>query len=431
MSDFDDLMTPDDASGVRAKVIGYAQGALLSITDWIVGGDGQQMLETIVASITNFTGGVAQAVRGFASLDTSTDPGDVDSFNPGNVDLPWSPGFLSNLGKNTYGTTREGATFAEGAALFVNASSGAGGVARTFKPGGLVWNYPASPTSPVPTYRNVADPAIYTNVDGSVTVAAGSSISLPIAAEVIGTDSNAPSSTLVLVTSLVGVTATNPAAILGTDREDAEVYRARCRAADARLSLGGPGAIYQYLAAKNLDGSPLLNVSGAAVAITRVAVSPDSSTGIVNVYYASDAGTTVADDVTAANNNITSQAAAVMGAITFTGAAATPVAIHVSGTARIKAASGVTALGVAAAIASTNGPLARAFRSYPIGGRDQDVTGAGVIYTADIRDGVAPSFPGLYDVAITTPAGSTTALPAGHVATLTSAASDWTITVVP
>src|SRR5262249_21644553 len=146
---------------------------------------------------------------------------------------------------------------------------------------------------------------------------------------------------LSLTTTLVGCTATNPAAVLGTDREDADVYRARCRQAPSRLSLGGPSSIYEYLAAKTIDGKPLKNAQGAAVNITRVWVSQDSPTGDVAAYYASDNGGANPDDVAAANANIQAEASAVGDAISFAGQAATPTPIHVVGSAKIKKMPGV------------------------------------------------------------------------------------------
>lgn len=428
MSFFDDLLPPETLAGVRAKVVATAQAAgLTTITSWAKGGTGEQMLQTGALVAYVFTGIVAKVVRGFASLDTATDPGDVDAFDPDNVSRTPARGFLSWLGENGFGTVREDATFATGVYTFANAGPGS----RTFGPDALIFTWTSNtPPSPAPTYRNAADSTIYTNPDGTVTVAAGDSIDLPVRAEEVGARSSCPSSSLSLTTTLVGCSGTNAAPIVGADREDADVFRARCRQAPARVSLGGPSAAYRYLAAKNLDGTPLINAVGAASAINRVYVSEDSSTGVVNAYYASASGPASSDDVTAANDNIESQAFAVPDAITFTGVAATATTIHVAGSVKIKAKAGVTAAAVKLAILLA---LGRKFSSNdfaPIGGLDQ-TAGAGFIYTVDIQSVVAAAFPGIYDPVISAPGGASTAIALGHVPVLDSDALDWLVTVVP
>jgi len=421
MSFFDDLITNGTVGGVRAAIVGYAQAGGLIITDWLVGAVGQQILEAVIYTTYDVTKLFPAAVRGFASLATSTDPGDPDPFNPSNADLPPSPGYLSAFGQSTFGTTREGATFANG--FFTLANNGT--VARTFFPGTLIHTYTGgSPPSPPPTYVNAPDADIYVNANGSVTVGVGESLTYPITAQQIGTGSNAPPEVLSLTTTLVGCSGTNVAAVLGTDREDAEVYRERCRQAPNRVSVAGPAGIYQYLAAKNLDGTPLLNASGNPVNINRVQVTQASATGIVNAYFASPAGAASGEDVTAANANIESYAFAVPDAITYTGVAATEVTIAVAGTGKLKPRPGATTTAAKQAIVDA---LALAFESYAVGGLDQ-VDGAGFIYTVDIQADAAVSYLGLYDVLVTTPAVATTALAVGEVAVLDTTTGDWTVT---
>jgi hypothetical protein len=423
MSAFDDLIANTTVSAIRTTIIGYAQGAGLLISNWLVGSVGQQIFETVAQTGYALTQGIANIVRGFASLDTSTDPGDVDAYDSDNAGRTPAPGFLSYYGQNTYGTTRQEATFATGPVLFTNGGS----QSRTFAPYALTFTWTANtPPSPAPTYRNAPDPTIYTNPDGTVTVGVNGTLTLTVVADEVGMGSNVPSaSSLSLTTTLLGCSATNTASVLGTDREDADVYRARCRQAPARISLGGPSAAYAYLAAKNLDGTPLLNANGAPVAINRVYVSQSSSTGIVTAYYASPSGAAISADVTAANNNIEIQAFAVPDAITFSGVAASNVSIHVVGTASIKARPGLTSAIVKTAIINA---LAAAFETFEIGGSDQ-TAGAGVIYTDDLHAIAATAYPGLYNVVITTPGGATTALALGHVATLNSVVGDWAVTL--
>ncbi len=429
MSFFDDRIQPISETAIRSQVVGLCQAAGLNVTNWRVHGTANQMLETFIAGLFVFSQIVTVVTRGFASLDTSTDPGDPDTFDPTNESLTPGFGFLSQYGQNTYDTEREGATFATGFYTFNNAGPGS----RTFSPEGLIFTWTAnSPPSPSPTYTNEPDATLYTP---TLTVPAGASVTIPIVAQVAGSGSSCPSASISLTTSLVGVTGTNANPVIGNDREDADVYRDRCRKAVARLSLGGPSAAYEYLAAKTIDGDVLLNdaVVPVPTGITRVQVTEASSTGIVNAYYASASGPAIADDVTAANRNITLQSFAVPDAITFTGVAATSTTIHVVGTARIKAKLGLTAALVAQGIVAS---LAANAKKLPIGGVDQ-VAGAGVVYTSDLEGYARDGFAGLYDVIVTTPGGASTAIPVGHVPVITSVAGDglgsgdWVVTLVP
>lgn len=430
MSLFDDAIAGLMISQVRATVLGYLQAAGLKVTNWRVVGVGKQMFEGFVAASQAYVSSQSAIVRGFASLDTSTDPGDVDAYDANNQDLPAAPGFLSAMGANGFGTRREEANFATGSATFVNAGPGA----RILAPGGVIWTWTeGTPPDPPPTYINTNDPSIY--LDGTVTVPAGTSIVLPVRCQVQGAIGSAPANSLSLTTTLVGCTSTNANAIVGNDREDAATYRTRCRQAPARLSLGGPADAYAYLAVKKLDGTVLLNDSVPPVptSITRVQVTQDSSTGIVNAYYASGSGAAIADDITAAVRNTKFNALAVPDAITFTGLAAIATTIHVVGTAKIKARIGITAQAVAQGIVAS---LVANGKSIPVGGVDQ-IANAGVVYTRDLEAFARAGYSGLYDVVVTTPAGLSTAIAVGHVPVIQSVAgnglgsADWTVTVVP
>ncbi len=431
MTFFEDLIADPTITGVRNLIVGYAQGAELVLTNWIVGAVGEQTLATVATAVYVQSKTAARTIRGFASLDTSSDPGDEDAYDSGNVDLEEAAGFLSTVGENWYGTTRGSETFANGTVTFDNSL---GSVARTFAPDALTFTWTGgTPPSPAPTYRNAPDPAIYVNADGTVTVAAGDTLDIPVEAEELGTGSNAPAGTLSLTTTLVNVTATNAAAVLGTNREDRLLYIERCRQASARVSLGGAAAIYEYLSSKNLDGTPLLNDDGDQVAITRVWFTDESTNGTVDGYFASALGAPLAVDVEAANLNIQTYALATPGAITFgpdpDGAvAATAVPITVVGTGKIKRRVGMTDIDLAAtAKAAMESAVTEAFADFPIGGMDQSF-GAGSIYTTDLRAIAADAYGGLYNVLVSTPAGASTALALGEVATLASAT--FTVTVV-
>lgn len=429
---FDDLIANPTLAGVKTTIKGYCSAAGLNLDNWLANGVGRQMLEVAARAVHGEAVKAAKAIRGFASLDTSVDPGDSDPYDPANVDLPAGSGFLSTLGEKFFGTTRGGQTFANGTVLFQNN----GIFARTFAPDSLTWTWTNnSPPDPAPTYRNAPDPAIYTNPNGTVTIGAGKSRLIPVVAEEIGTGSNVNATgSLSLTTTMVGVTATNTTPILGTNREAADRYRVRCRRAPSRLSFCGPVDAYAYFANTNLDGTPLKNADDAEVGITRVWTSKESAVGALQCYFADDDGGASAADVTAANLNIATYTSVAFGTITYSGVAAVPVSIHVAGSAEIRAVKGIDDEDLKQAVKTAIvEALGVAFRGFDIGGYDQNADGAGFIYTVDFLGIAGNAYPGLYRIQITTPAppDGFTALAAGRVATLNTAPSDWTITVVP
>jgi Baseplate J-like protein len=433
-------------ASTRAAIASYYTAAKGLITVWVPGAFGQQILEATGQAVFGVQQQNAAAIRAFASLETAVDPGDVDLYNPQNQLLPWSPGALSNLGLNTYNTLRNGPTLATGSFTFANTGSGA--VTRIFGPpgvngnAGLTFTYTGgSPPTPPPTYVNAPDPSIYTNPDGTVTVLAGQTITIPIVCQIVGAAGSAPSATVTLTSSLTGVSGTNASAILGQDVEPAPTYRARCQLAPSRLSIAGPNAAYAYFANTTLSGTPLLNADGNQVGINRTQII--AGEGVVNIYFAALGGgtATLAEDILAANNNIQLQAFACPQCITFGpgagptpppgGVAATDVTIPVAGSFLLQTGPGVSVPAAQAAIvaALTTNPLTD-YSNIPIGGYNQDASGNGLLYTAQLYQTAVNAYPGLFGGAISTPSGSSTALAFGHDAILTCIASDFSITLV-
>jgi hypothetical protein len=122
-------------------------------------------------------------------------------------------------------------------------------------------------------------------------------LSVAVEALEAGTASTATAGTITLVEpSLLGVTCTNAAALIGVDEEtDAEV-RALCRAKLGSLSPNGPAAAYEYIA-KSFD----LN---GGVVVTRTLAIADSPTGEVTLYIAGPTGSVTAPDVATVQGKI-------------------------------------------------------------------------------------------------------------------------------
>ena len=298
-----------------------------------------------------------------------------------------------------------------------------------------------------PSYTNANDLAIYTNADGSATVPPyPGTLTIPIVAREVGTASNAAPSTLSLVTVVgSGITGTNTTDVIGSDREDADAYRARCRTMPSTISANGPSDAYRAIALSarktadgqvfflppfgdgttglgvDSDGNPITiaNAKGDSLGVTRCYVDDDSATGIVDVYLATAGGAPAGGVVTDVATLALAWVRPQCNTVTFY--AAIETLVTVSGAVKAKAGAGVSAQVIADAISVA---LEAAFPTYEIGGYDQ-TAGAGTLYAEEVSATVNGSHPKIYKVALASPSGDV-ALAKGHVATLanTITASD-------
>jgi len=445
MSLFSDYFSREALEVSRSRVVGYLQAAGLVVSNWITGSVPDQIKEGMTNAVNASAALVSQLVRGRASLDTATDPGDPDPYDAGNVALTPRRGFLSEYGEGVFGTPRLEESFAAG---FVTIANG-GGSAVTIAPEQVTFSRDTADTTTglAPTYKNTADATIYTNPNGTATIAAGASLTIPIVAEERGVGSNAGASHIQLTTSLgSGVTGTNAAAVLASTREDADAYRARCRTAAALLSLQGPEDAYRVIALaaqKDEDGNVFFlppwgdgttaigvdsdgtfqifpNARGTSLGVNRVYVDADSTNGAVGLWFATasgDPGPSVLADLTLLldalyqpQNNV----------VTYN--RANPVTVNIVGTLKARSGSGVTSAVVEAA---ADAALALAFPTWDIGGFDQ-TAGAGVIYQKELEATANGAHPRIYLATVATPS-SNPALAKGDVAVLGT--TSWTTTV--
>lgn len=254
------------------------KAAELAVDDWIAGEPSHQWLEIDSHALVATAAANNLAARS-NFLETATDPGDIDT--DGVLRPDFGPAWLSSKGENDFGTVRIGETFGVETIRLTNN----GASPQTFGPESLTFqnSVPAS-DGKQKTYRNDNDPSIYSEPGGVVTIVGGASLDIPILAEEAGSLSNAAALVVnIMVSTLPGVTCSNPVAVRAFDRESADDYRARCRRAVAILSPCGAADAYRYLAATNIDGTPLLRADDLTpVAITRTQVTKDSVQGEVS-----------------------------------------------------------------------------------------------------------------------------------------------------
>lgn len=460
------LLQLPDAAGCKASIIAMMQAAdpPIDATAFIFGEPTERWIDA-TATTMDAWGQVPTMQARAMFLRLATDPGDVadDGTPDQSADQTPRPGWLSAIGAGWFNTIREDALYAT---VFVTVSN-ATGVSVNVKPFDLTVerNYTGADGGS-PTYRNTPDATVYTNFDGSVTIANGASKTLAFQADQLGSYGSATASSItILVTQSFGaLTVTNPTAALGRDREDRQSYIARCFIADDANAPGGPVNAYKRAATTAKGGGPLLNYStGNPVGILGAQVLPDSSSGVVTGYFFGPSGAVgSATDVSTANANILGVAIAgnpglsdpigvlpdtvvigpaVSDPITGVGFAdATNTPINVTYTAKIAASKvpGGATPGTYTTGGSPPAPVANIFTAIGLaiakylvglgpGGLDQ-VSGAGVVYTSDIQDTIRDAQAGLYNVAVTTPATSSTAIVVGHIAVQGTTAG--TLTVV-
>lgn len=368
----------------------------------------QQSLEAVGFVITAFGlgdaaeqlfVGLTETIRFFATtvhelarsnfLEFATDPGDDGVSDP-------AKGWLSAKGEGDYYTFRGEETPATGTVTFTNSS-------------GSEYDIAAESI----TLQNAVTFELYRNSVDFVIPPFGS-VDSDIHAEKLGTIGNASAGEVsLLVDGLIGVTVTNAAPVLGTDRQTRTAYIAACRQQAAATSPNGPADAYRYIATNaNRDGT--IGGDGSnRLNINRVTVTKDSSIGAVDAYFASPAGAVDAGEFTILDGII--QQYAVPEGITYTSHNAVEVSVDVTYTVRVKSGPGVSAPVIEAAILAG---LEAYFSSVdtPIGGFDQS-GGTGYLYADDIKAPIASAHPAIFKTTLTLPAGDV-ALNIDEVATL-------------
>ncbi|WP_438041454.1 baseplate J/gp47 family protein [Sorangium sp. So ce128] len=274
------------------------------MTSWKEGGVARTIIIVISAIFAGFTEVIALAIRA------------------NYLDLAEGI-WLTLLAYYVYGVERIGATFATGQVTLVNS----GGGVYEFEAGEFVC-------------RNPSTDAHYTNVS-AFTLGAGETLTIDIRAVVAGSDGDSSAGQIsALVTTMLSVTCSNAAALVGRNEESDPALRQVCRDSLGALSPNGPQAAYEFWAkrAKRADGT--------TVNVTRVWVSPASSVGHVQVYVAGPNGE-ISGSAGDPNTDLGAVAATIMTrvvpkGVSCTVASATAVNITVTGTAWVQAAANLS-----------------------------------------------------------------------------------------
>lgn len=350
MNSITDLMTSVTATETYERYLSSLETLGVSARSWRVGGALRTILRVIASNFAEMSAVVAQFAKG-AYLETA------------------EGGWLTLLAQYVYGETRLVATQAKGTLRMVNS-------------GGGVYSFAADQMRVLHSVSGKA----YRNTT-AFTLTAGQTLDIEIAAVELGTDSNAgPNEITELETTMLLVTVTNPASVVGTDDETDADLRTRCRDKLATLSNGGPRRAYSYAirVAKRTDGTPVL--------INRIRASSSSSTGQVNIIVASANGAAVADDITAATSSVNTIARP--DCVTVSVVSATTVAIARDLTVWALQ-SDVTATELEARIREA---VATAVSTYPIGGFVKLPSTQGWWFSAFLAGTVKASDPSIYAV---------------------------------
>jgi phage-related baseplate assembly protein len=361
-----DLISVETRESVNATLLSIAASLGLKTTSWQSGGTIRVFLATVAQKFADYTAVKREIVRG--------------------VFLELAEGdWLAFTAEQRYGVTKRPARAATGNVTLTNTD------AQTYNlpPGDLIVAHSVTGK----TYRNTAAISLPTGVLENV----------PVQADEVGTASDAaPGLVTALVTSLVGVTVTNPDALLGANLETDPELKARAKAEQQAISAMGPKGVYHAVAT-----SPTL--SPTASPITRTGDSLDTTTGLLTVYLATATGAPIPADV-AIVQSAYDEWAEPMG---FLATAAASAELVVPVTATIVVDSSLTDVEIGVLVESALGAY---FATLPIGGYVVPPD-SGLVFADGIRSAIRGAVDGIVKTTLTLPAADVAIAP-GQVAVL-------------
>ncbi|HEX8795446.1 MAG TPA: baseplate J/gp47 family protein [Polyangiaceae bacterium] len=316
-----DLLTPITADEAFATFVSNLVALGIGADQWRKGGVARTILRVVAITYAGFSATMVAALSaGFLDFATG--------------------GWLILLAYYVYGVTAIPATQASGAVTLVNA-------------GGGTYTYLAGQA----TFLNSTTKVSYTNVNPFTLNPTSTLTGLQVQATTFGSaSSSAPGGIDTLVTAMLGVSVTNPLAVVGQDAEADPALRTRCRNKLASLSVRGPRNAYAYAVQSALN-------AGVPVNINRVSVVRTTSTGNLTVYCASPSGAPTSGDLAAAAASI--EETVRPETVTVTTLAVSTVTYAPAITVWAETTQGVSADDVKNAVSAA---LATFIAMYPIGG---------------------------------------------------------------
>ncbi len=269
------LLTPATQDQARSVLVTVLQAVGLQPQNWAKGGIASSLLTGAAALYSSASSQLSNAI--------------AQQWNP-----TATGGGLQLLSKYFYGTTPPQPTFATGDLVLTNR----GGGIYSYAPGQAFFS------STVKNDDGVSP--VYTNVD-AIALGAGSPSSPTTqtievqAFNVEGSGGNSnPGFVSSLVTSMQGVSVTNPASIVGSDAlSDAALRALNISSLAVTGNAFGPRAAYAYAIQAAVNVS-----SGLPVNVNRWSISIDSHTGQVTIVVASPAGPVLLGDLQGISNSI-------------------------------------------------------------------------------------------------------------------------------
>jgi uncharacterized phage protein gp47/JayE len=334
--------------------IGIARSLGLPVTSWRPGDPTLSLLQLESVLLSTLEDVVAGYV-GSAYLDTATGI------------------WLDVLAEQVFGLIVPTATYASTSVTLTNA----GGGVYTIAVGAV-------------TFRNTTTGKTYRNTTGG-TLNGLSSLTVTVAAEEAGSASSAAPAEIALVTGLLGVTASNATAAVGTDKQAESVTRQQCRDKLGALSPNGPIDAYRYVA----RNSALTGTTG----ITRVRVFGNSTTGQVQVYLAGPSGAISSPDRTLVEAAIAKWATPIC--ITPVVSSAVNVVVPVTYTLWVYSSVNKTSAQIQTEIATALGSL---FASRDIGGDIIAPALTGALYKSLVESTIRGLYPQAFRVTVSLPA---------------------------
>jgi hypothetical protein len=245
----DQLIRPLSRDEVKASIYQILKALGLPVTAWQEGSVARTIIAIIAAIFAGYTEVMVLAIRaGFLDL----------------AEGIW----LTLLAKHVYNVERLEATFATGTAIIDNA----GGGSYSFDPEEVI-------------FINTVSKKTYTNVEAFTVGPLEAGKTIAIRAVEAGSPSTAAAGQVnAFETKYLGLSCSNPEALIGFDAESDPALRQRCRDSLGALSPNGPEAAYVYVAksAKRPDKTP--------IGVNRVHIPPATGDGTVQVFVATPSG---------------------------------------------------------------------------------------------------------------------------------------------